>query len=228
MKIYICDDEVKMAEDFAAEIHRKLPEGEITCFSRGMDVLAALRKEVCDVLFLDIDMPEITGMDIAAGLSVFSKKPLLVFVTSHDELVYDSLRFHPFGFLRKNSVAQELDDILADCKEAINSQRAYFCFRTNAGKVKLSLTEILYFEADGNYLMLKAKDENYRFRETLSGVENALSEQGFVRIHKGFLVNQQAVRLLGAEELELTDGSRVPLGRSYSEEAKKRILRYMV
>ena len=93
---------------------------------------------------------------------------------------------------------------------------------------KVPLDTILYFEADGNYLRLVTSEGEYRFRETLYGVESALAELGFVRIHKGFLVNQAAVQMLGREELVMTSKETLPIGKSYAQEAKRKLMRYML
>lgn len=226
--IFICDDEPKILSDISSIVRSTLPEAEVSEFSSGNALLEAVTKNTCDILLLDIDMPEISGLDIAARLTALSDKPLLVFVTSHDELVYDSFQFHPFGFVRKSYMDKELPRILADCVTELNSREKHFCFHTASADVKLQLDEILYFEADGNYLKLFAKGHEYCFRDTLSAVENTLSGSGFIRIHKGFLVNQSAVRMLAYDEAELTDGTRIPIGRSYAETAKKQLMRYMI
>lgn len=226
--IYICDDEPKILSDISSTVRATLPEVEVSNFSSGNELLEAIGKNTCDILLLDIDMPEISGLDIAARLTVLEDKPLLVFVTSHDELVYDSFQFHPFGFVRKSYMDKELTRILADCVAELNSRDKHFCFHTASADVKLPLDEILYFEADGNYLKLFAKGGEYRFRDTLSAVENTLSGSGFIRTHKGFLVNQSAVRTLSYDEAELIGGVKIPIGRSYSESAKKQLMRYML
>jgi len=96
------------------------------------------------------------------------------------------------------------------------------------GTVKVSMDVILYFESEGNYLRLVTDSGEYRFRETLYAVENALAEYGFVRIHKGFLVNQAAVQLLGKEELTLRNEESLPIGKSYADNARKLLMRYMM
>lgn len=231
MKIFICDDEEKMVEDLASIIQDKMQgrveKSDISTFVSSPKLWQALQTKPCDVLFLDIDMPQMSGLDIAQKLSEVSHKPLVVFVTSHDELVYDSLKFHPFGFVRKSCMDKELGEILSDCEKTLEERFASFSFRATEGMTKLPLKEILYFEADGNYLMLFTESDSYRFRDTLQAVENVLGKKGFVRIHKGFLVNQAAVKVFGSEELELINGTKVPVGRSYGDNAKK-ILRYMV
>lgn len=228
MKIFICDDEPKILSDISSKVKFTLPEAAVSEFTSSKNLLEVITENNCDILLLDIDMPEISGLDIAARLSALSHKPLLVFVTSHDELVYDSLQFHPFGFVRKSYMDKELPRILADCVTELKSREKHFCFHTANADVKLQLDEILYFESDGNYLKLFSKDNEYRFRDTLSAVENTLSDSGFIRIHKGFLVNQAAVKMLTSDEAVLVNGTRIPIGRSYSETAKKQLMRYML
>ena len=58
-------------------------------------------------------------------------------------------------------------------------------------------------------------------------MENTLADSGFIRIHKGFLINQAAIRLLGAEKAELSDGTVLPIGKSYTKTAREQLLRYM-
>lgn len=228
VKIYICDDEPKINSDISQMVSKLVPDSVISEFLSGRDLLAEMNRNSCDILLLDIDMPEISGLDIAARLTALSCKPLLVFVTSHDELVYDSFQFHPFGFVRKSYMDKELPRILVDCVTELHSRDKHFCFHTASADVKLPLDEILYFESDGNYLKLFAKGNEYRLRDTLSAVENTLSGSGFIRIHKGFLLNQAAVRTLSYDEAELISGAKIPIGRSYSESAKKQLMRYML
>ena len=227
-RIMICDDEPKMLSDIADAAAVIVKESSVSTYRSGSELLAALSEERCDILLLDIDMPEISGLDIAQRLSQAEERPLLIFVTSHDELVYDSLQFHPFGFVRKSYLEKELRTALEDAVKELSGREKHFCFRSAEGNVKLRLGDILYFESEGNYIKLFAADEGYRFRDTVSSLENALSASGFVRIHKGFLVNQAAVKMINAEECVLCDGTRLPIGRSYSENARRQLMRYML
>lgn len=223
--IFICDDEPQMLKFLSDNIKNILKDCEPILFLNGYNLLEKL--DGCDLLLLDIDMPQITGLDIASRLSNMGKRPLLIFVTSHDELVYDSLKFHPFGFVRKSHM-EELAGLLADCVKEISGRERHFCFPTAGIQYKFPLGDILYFEAEGNYLKVFVQGESYRFRETLASVEAALSGDGFVRIHKGFLVNQAAVRSLGAEEVALINGVQIPIGRNYAKDAKRRLMKWML
>lgn len=227
MQIFICDDELPILNNIIAKVQKFIPNEDITGFSSAQELLHALRHFDCDVLFLDIDMPELSGMDIAKQLNQMEHKPLLVFVTNHDELVYESLQYHPFGFIRKSHFDAEIEKVLDDCKKELGSRDLRFHFKMANRNVVILLSDILYFEADGNYLKVYTASEDYRFRSTVTAVENRLGDKGFVRVHKGFLVNQTAVKIIGKDELEVINGAVIPFGKSYIETAKQQLLKSM-
>lgn len=227
MNIHICDDEQKIVDDLAELVQNYCPDCHIEKFCSGSELVKSLSKEACDILLLDIDMPDMSGMEVAKGLAELKKKPLLIFVTSHDELVYESFRYHPYGFVRKRFYNEELPKLLRDCQSELVKGQEHFSFRSEGKDVRLLISEIMYFEAEANYLRIYTKECEYRFRSTLTVVDNLLKSAGFIRIHKGFLVNQEAVRTINSEEATLSDGTRLPMGKTYVEEARRELMRYM-
>lgn len=226
MKISICDDESKILEEISSFIEKEFPSARIKSYSDGKSFIASTGERP-DVLLADIDMPGMSGMDVAATLASEKAKTLVVFVTAHDELVYDSFKYHPFAFVRKKFLQEELRSVLADCENEIENQNKRFTFQNASTMVNLAQNEILYFEGQANYLAIHTTGEQYRMRSTMSAVEEELKDSGFLRIHKGFLVNLEHIRILKTEELELDNGEVLPIGKSYSESAKKSILRFM-
>lgn len=227
MLIYVCDDEAQILNMMSAAIRGYLSEGEVEVFHAGRELMRVLAEKPCDILFLDIDMPDMNGMEIAYRLNSLEHKPLLVFVTNHDELVYESFQYHPFGFIRKKYFEKEIESILNDCQKELSFQKKHFCFRMNGQETALLLSDILYLEADGNYLRLCSASGQYHFRSTILAAEKRLGADGFIRIHKGFLVNRSAVRMVGREELELVNHEKLPLGEKYADAARREILQYM-
>ena len=227
MKIVICDDERKMVEDIEEIVRELLPEETVkTCLS-GDALLEILRTEEADAVLLDIDMPEKNGLELAGLLNVAGKKPILIFVTAHDELVYDSLKYHPFAFVRKKYLREELPEVLADCIREVETKEKRFHFRAEGGQVSVLLSDICYFEAEGNYLIVHLKNDTYRLRSTMAAVQNMLEPEGFSRVHKGFLVNQKFVMLMTQDELRLVSCEAIPIGGLYAGTVKEQILRYM-
>ena len=97
----------------------------------------------------------------------------------------------------------------------------------NISYIRLNIDDLIYFEADSNYVKLVTSKEVYRFRTTLRMLEEELMNKGFIRIHKGFLVNQIFVHTIRAADVELTNGVLLPISRTNKEEVRKQLLRYM-
>ena len=230
MNIAVCDDESKILEEISAFIEKEFAGNKVQTFSDGEAFLSAVKAATDvepDILLIDIDMPGLSGMHVAAALTSGKAHTLIVFVTAHDELVYDSFKYHPFAFVRKKYLMEELRNVLQDCQKEIKGRNKKFVFQNGTQMVNLAQSQILYFEGQANYLAIHTSGEEYRMRSTMAGLEEELKNSGFLRIHKGFLVNLEHVRILKTEGLELDNGEVLPIGKSYSEAAKKSILRFM-
>ena len=232
MNIAVCDDESKILEEITSFIQKEFPLNKTEAFSDGQTFLSSLKVSTGrepDVLLIDIDMPGMNGMEVAAALAQEKAQTLIVFVTAHDELVYDSFKYHPFAFVRKKYLETELRAVLKDCQMEIDSRSKRFVFQNGGQTINLAQSEILYFEGQANYLAIHTTTAGgeFRMRSTMAAIEEELKNKGFLRIHKGFLVNLEHVKILKTENLELDNGELLPIGKSYSDEAKKSILRYM-
>ena len=112
-------------------------------------------------------------------------------------------------------------------EKQLESRNKNFVFQNASKAVTLAQSDILYFEGQANYLAIHTTSAEYKMRSTMAAVEKELEDSDFLRIHKGFLVNLEHVRILKTEELELDNGTVLPIGKAYSENAKKSIMRYM-
>lgn len=229
--IAICDDEVKTLENLSAVIKDRFLalniEGKYFATNYPEELIDILGKEKIDVLFLDIDMPKISGMDIGQYLLNKSINILLIFVTSHDALVYESFKYHPFGFIRKSYFENEILQVVSSIAKKLEDKKESLFIKVNNEVIKINLNEILYFEGESNYINLYTKTEKYRFRDTLGNLEKQLVNKGFLRVHKGYLISQKEVFLIKAKEVKLFNETLIPIGRSYSETVKKELMKYM-
>jgi DNA-binding LytR/AlgR family response regulator len=232
LHIALCDDENKICELYQSKLKAILDKEHIgavvTSHCDSKQFLENLHHTAYDIVFLDIDMPGITGLQLAEKMMAFDKKPLLVFVTNQDALVYQSFQYHPFRFIRKSYFDDEIEGVLLNAIEEIRKKDNRFVFRHESETISLAVSEIMYFEASGNYLILHTKANTYRCRETMTKVENELSKKGFLRIHKGFLLNQEAVFRIGNDDVTLLDGKVLPIGRSNKEVVKQKLMRYLI
>ena len=231
LQIAVCDDEARVLADISEQIAQAFAERncavELFQTVDSFALLQRMKDENFDVLFLDIDMPRLNGMDIAQALIDGGSQTLLVFVTSHDALVYQSFQYHPFGFIRKSYFAEEIGAVVAGILDERQKRNAFFTFQSHDGLCRVPLSDIFYFESESNYICLHGTSRMYRFRGTLSALESEWGARGFIRTHKGFLVNQQHVFAIKGDEIQLDNGELLPIGRSNRENVKKMILRYM-
>ncbi len=227
----VCDDEESiltyMSEKIRSEFGSLNVEADLFSASDPFLLLEKVKTEPPEVLFLDIDMPKLGGMEIARYITENDIRTLLVFVTSHDALVYKSFQYRPFAFVRKSCFDDEIGDVVQRIKAELQKSGDSFSFKTGSGLFCIKLCEIMYFESDGNYIELHSTNDTYKFRGTIASVESELTGKSFIRIHKGFIVNLRHVFALHGDDLELDSGERLPVGRSNKDNVKRALMRYM-
>ena len=231
INIVICDDEIvilRQLRDYVASVFLQLKaEYDIKTFSRPVELLEALESKKIDILLLDIDMPGISGMEIASELRKYKKQVILIFVTCQESLVYESFQYQPFDFIRKSCYERDLRITLQRAMKLLDSQKQEYLIESAETLIRLRISDILYFEACANNIKIVTKENTYQQRKTMHQLQEELNCLGFIRIHKGYLVNQKAIRILKADRVILENQVELPIGRHYSIVARKEILGYL-
>lgn len=217
MQISICDDDVNFAWELKRAIEASYDASKdpltVLLWHDGEAFLA--EQPACDVLFLDINMPGMNGFTVAQKLR-HREKIFLIFVTMHDELVYDAIKFQPFWFIRKPYLAEALPEVMEALGKALSKKNT--CrkvpFRTKTGTVFLDVDEIRYIEIYGHWLHLYVGEgETLECYGSLTDLEKQLNPFGFVRTHKSYLVNCRYVSWIGSRRIMLDDRTQIPLSR---------------
>lgn len=215
----ICDDEPTMLdylhEHISKEFERQGTDIQIDKYTSGNEFLNSHKTKPYDVVFLDIDMPEISGFEIAGQINDISNA-LIVFVTLHDELVYSSLKFRPFRFIRKPHLENELPETLESITSEMTKRNSgnKFSFQTRSGETFVDLSSVVYIEIYGHWLRVCRKDgEPLECYGSLSNFEKQLEEYDFVRTHKSFLVNSKYIFSIEKNQVVLDDKTVIPLSR---------------
>jgi len=229
--IAICDDEPKILEDLSEIIKATFSKLNVCAEYYSTEDAKALLDHIgennIDILFLDIDMPKYSGMDVAEYLLNQDFKTLLIFVTNHEALVYQSFKYHPFGFIRKNYFSQEIGQVISSAVNVLKDRQDTISIKVNNELIRIKLSDIMYFEADSNYVNIFTTITTYHYRESLGVLEKQLSSKGFIRIHKGYLINQQFVYAIRYNEVELSNKGLLPIGRTNRENVRKLLMKYM-
>lgn len=229
----ICDDEPTILdylhEHISEEFKRQGAKIQIDKFTSGKDFLNAHNLEPFDVVFLDIDMPEINGFDVAEKLGG-SEYTLIIFVTTHDELVFSSLKFQPFRFIRKTHIDSEINETIAAVNQKLLKRKAEqrIKFPTKDSAIYVLPSEIEYIEVYGHWLRVYLnKGEPVECYGSLSELEKTLSPLGFVRTYKSYLVNLKYIHSIGKTQITLDNGTEIPLSRYKANEVRDKFKDYL-
>lgn len=203
MKIAICDDETHMRTLLSRKISARSPKIIITEFSDGSELVRT--EETFDIIFLDIDMPQLDGMETAAKLRQKGTSSLMIFLTSHEEFVRDAFKVRAFRFLSKPVDDGDLAEALDEAEKELTSQdRLMIEQRGRIYEVRPS--DLLYLEAygDGTYIYDNSGNV-YDSKKQLKQWEQELSGKGFFRIHKSYIVSLAKVVKIEGAEVTLSD-----------------------
>lgn len=202
LKVAVVDDE----SDFLDYVY-ELVNDEIKKYCKsfivkkyvsGEELLNRHRVNPFDVVFLDIDMPNITGFNIATELREQSNDCYIVFITNHSELVYDSLNFQPFNFVPKENLEQfqlKLSGVIKKLTRHLKQHQKIVLYDKKQGRFSVSYNDILYIQSEDHYVRFyilgvkPKKTFQVVVRSSIGDVEKKFAEYDFVRIHKKYLVN---------------------------------------
>lgn len=232
VKIALCDDDVNAlpiiagAADSAFRARGIRPE--IVRFTSGKTLLESMEKTRYQIILLDIEMPEMDGIAVGRVIRDRGDNTPIIFVSECESRVFESFLIRPLGFVRKsnflNDIAAVAELYIKTCAQEQNSE--YLEFTTRSGLLTLKSKQIRYIEGSRNYQMLytTSSPEPIEVKMTMDKLEALTEPQGFIRIHKGYLVNYHYIQRIQSNQLVLQDGTELPIGRSKMAEVKMKYL----
>jgi len=243
INIAVCDDNSQFANLLTQHLKKlsayKIPE-RVDCrfapiFSSAKEVLDYLKNNVIDVLFLDIDMPEMNGFELAKSLCAAHPDIIIIFVSSYEEFVYSSFEYCPFRFLRKAHLTEELDITFQKVVEKCILNNETLLFNSTEGEVLLRLKDIIFFEGQKNYYVIyTVSGKEYKCRGTMDSLEAVMRNYDFFRIHASFIVSHEQiesvnndgfVNMKNNKRLSISRRRAAPFKDAYMEFIRRRISR---
>lgn len=224
-KCLIIDDE-PLARDLIRSYLTKLENFEIAgeC-GDAMKAMQVLRDQKVDLMFMDIQMPQITGIEF---LKILKNPPKVIITTAYREYAIDSFELDVVDYLLKPitferflksvnkyyQVSQEEIPVSAPVSEVIQSEEAFIYVRENKRVIKVNLNEILYIEGLSEYVQIYTDKKKIITKTSMTSLEEKLPGDGFLRIHKSFIVSMSRIEAFTAHTIEVP-GKDLPIGRSY-------------
>lgn len=176
-----------------------------------------------DVLFLDIDMPQVSGLELAKEYKKRHQNALIIFITSHNELVYKACNIHPFDFIRKENLDKEMPDVLEEINYQLSHLYPSVTFYINGNAYVLKKELILYCESFNHQTEIHFDTSSITVNMQLGDVERTIDSNHFKRVGRSYLVNMKKVTKLEGTTLYISEHHQIPISRR----KKKLVLEYM-
>ena len=201
---------------------------KLDTFTSGKELLAALDQNPYDLILLDIDMPGLDGIEVGKRVKAFDHAIPVVFVSECEERVFESFSVQPLGFVRKSNFLNDIAAVveLYEKYRDMTQSAEHVEFAARTSLVSLKIAQIRYMEGSRNYQMvfLMDQDEPIEVKMTMEKLEEKMKPFGFIRIHKGYLVNYRFIRRIDTSQVVLMDGTELPIGRSKAQEVRSQYL----
>ncbi|GGG49110.1 LytR/AlgR family response regulator transcription factor [Epilithonimonas arachidiradicis] len=224
LRCVVLDDEPigrEIIENFVKEI----PFLELTdSFGDSVEALMFLENNSVDIIFSDIQMPKINGLDLVKTLE---NPPVIIFITAHRDFALDGFETGATDYLVKPVRFDRFLKAANKAKDYINLKQNSTVHQVNSDRIfiksdgkltKILLDEILYVEAQGDYLKIVINNESYTTLATLKSMDEVLTLPKFFRVQRSFIVNLEAIRSLNGNMVELTNGKSISIALNKKEE----------
>jgi len=231
IRTLLVDDEypsLKILENFTL----KLSECEVVAkCSSAAEALAVFEKEKIDLMFLDIQMPSMTGIEMLRRLDV---KPVTIITTANHDMALDAFNLDvvdylvkPFSFERFNHAVERAKAYLKykNTDDTVMTEKPdYIMVKSDYKIVKIFFKEIKYIEGLGEYVKIILDKGNFVVTlEALKNLEKMLPQETFIRIHKSYILNTSLIRAVSGNMVSLSDGVSLPIGKVYKDEVRHKL-----
>lgn len=229
LHISICDDDELIIGKMRDIIETVLEQADISVnieqFSNGEEFLSQYHVRDDELIFLDIDMPIKSGLDVIRELEKFDRNKNIILITSHDHLALESLSYAPFQVIRKINMDADIPKAVTRYMRAKKQNDSVIEF-TMKGKVyHIRKDIILYIEKYNHHIIIhRVEDSSITVRGNIQDCEVELAGGGFVRIHTGYIVNLEHCKYIEKNEIILLDGTKLPISRERRKIAKEQFM----
>ena len=227
IRIALCDDDraaVPVIAGAARSAFEALEPVALDTYINGTELLRAMETTTYDLILLDIDMPGPDGIEVGKRIKNRSEDIPVVFVSECEARVFESFSVQPLGFVRKSNFLSDITAVvdLFERYRRRTQNGSTVQFTSRASLISLPVAQIRYVESSRNYQMIfqVGQAEPVEVKMTMEKLQEIMKPHGFIRIHKGYLVNFRFIRRIDTNALQLTDGTELPIGRSKAAEVR--------
>lgn len=227
MEIAICDDEQEVRESLKKKIKEVCPEARLWSCQSGEELLST--NVPIDILFLDIQMPGISGMQAAEEYRKKNKKTVIIFVTALEEYVFQAFDVRAFNYLVKPFTDEKFKNVLVSAVEQSRQvegleqsrqEERYLLIKTGGIHTKIFLRDIIYAEVFNRKVIIHGIEDKVEYYGRMSDLERQLGDD-FFRSHRGYMIHFKYVVSYDSSMVRLEKGSALMAKQKYSDFVKK-------
>lgn len=233
MNIVICDDSESDAinaqeiiKQTAFELHVKV---EFDYYANAKDVERKLliKKELTDILILDIDMPEVSGLELAESLRDENKELIIIFLSNHEEFVFKAIEFQPFRYIRKMYLNTEMPLAIRSAVRVIEANRdKQVILNTDDGEMKVMISEIMYFETEKRKIAIYLQNSKKLItNKTILEVQEIINKENFIMVHRSCVVNANYIKNISNGVVTLDNDEKLIVSRLRYKTVKQQLLK---
>ena len=230
----ICDDEVDIWSIVTGAVVNAFKKhnanATVETFRSAYELEARMKEQYFDLIFLDIEMPGVDGISLAKKIRANYPDIEIIFISNREDLVFDALRANPRGFIRKSKFLEDTKDVIDQWfKQRPVKDLSVLMVQGQAGTQSVPLNNIIYIEGLGKIqeIHTSTDSDTIEMHHSMKELEENLSTQGFLRIHRGYLVNYRFIKRLENRDAVLTNGERLPMSRQRVQEIRNQYLSLM-
>lgn len=239
MRIFICDDEntqINITEGYIDELSKIYHKIQSEVFYSGNEMIKHYKEldkaEFPDIIYLDIGMEGLNGLETAKKIRSFDKNVLIVFMTSFGEFVYEAYKSVTFRYLVKPILYEEFKEVFIDAYNIIKSdENQIFCFNIGKKAYQLHHKDIIYFESNAKKAIIHTNERSYEIYRKLSDIYQEVGDDNFFKIHKSYLVNMNYVQDIGwyaEKKITLRTGKSLRISESCRTTARRTYKNFVV
>jgi two-component system, LytTR family, response regulator len=195
-------------------------------FREPLKAIEFLNREKVDLIFLDINMPDISGIQL---LQTLSPRPLIIFTTAYSQYAVESYELNTLDYLLKPVTFERFLMAINKAAAAISSRNttgpdedAAVFIKSGPQTYRVKVSEILYLEKNGNYITVHLKDGNILIRENMGDIFDLLPAADFIRVHKSYVVGIRHISMIEVHQLIVND-EKIPIGSTYRDALRDRL-----
>ncbi|MEM6725613.1 MAG: LytTR family DNA-binding domain-containing protein, partial [Bacteroidota bacterium] len=198
-------------------------------FTNAIDAISFLKTERVDLIFLDIHLPKMSGMDF---LKVLPKPPAIILTTAFPDYALESYEFDvvdyllkPFSFQRFVKAVSKVDvEAVVNAGEATLPTAQSLFIKSGHDHIRIEVADVQFIQSDADYTEIHLKAKRILSNESLRHWESVLDSDQFIRVHRSYLVNTKQIQRVSGNRIHLIGDHDIPIGRAYKEHFSERFL----